>query len=472
MEERRSSPTEGAPEVVPGTQRSTFGFVGSDDYEYYEPPPSAFDRHQSPVPEYQRYNDSTISQTSPRVSAQSPPPPTGSDIGRSPQLSDSGFTKSRPLSPSVQYSEIHSPDPQTVYHGGAYNQGEKEAVYNPQSKVPSYHQAYPVPGMIHQNSGDRPQVMSATPRPDEPAKKKPFYKRWVFILGIIVLVIVIVLAVVLGVVFGTKKSHNNPSNSPATTSGTSSTSTSTGSVPTSTVDPNIAVGGYISPAYYSTSGAWNGSGIAIAAAKPGVDQSLFAFYQDPTGMLQYTLLNAQGQWSQVGPVNAGSYKALNGTPISTVNHQLGNQLVWHVFYIDVNYTIRERIITNTTTDGPAPIWKDGPLSSQNLKTWKSTSIGLQACYWGNYYGQWSYSPTVASAGIHLWYASDATVFQQYSWTNGTSTWTFDQQWNDLSGNGGVGCQTWDTGMSKSCSMCLKHGLTERSRICLVCRYQE
>lgn len=40
------------------------------------------------------------------------------------------------------------------------------------------------------------------------------------------------------------------------------------------------------------------------------------------------------------------------------------------------------------------------------------------------------------------------MFQQYSWTNGTDTWNFDQQWNDLSGNGGVGCQTWDTGMTE------------------------
>lgn len=304
--------------------------------------------------------------------------------------------------------------------------------------------------MIHQNSGDRPQVISTASYQGEPAKKKPFYTRWVFILGIVVLITVIVLAVVLGVVFGTKKSHNNPApGSSGSNSGASSTSTSTGSVPTSSVDPNVAVGGYIDPAYYSTSGAWNGTGIAIAAAKPGVDQTLYAFYQDPSGLLQYTLLNAQSQWNLVGPVNAGSYKALNGTPISAVNHQLGNQLVWHIFYIDVDYIVRERIITNTTTDGPTPIWKDGPLSSQNLKAWKSTSIGLQACYWGNYYGLWSYSPTVASAGIHLWYASDATVFQQYSWTNGTSTWTFDQQWNDLSDNGGVGCQTWNAGMSKS-----------------------
>lgn len=47
-----------------------------------------------------------------------------------------------------------------------------------------------------------------------------------------------------------------------------------------------------------------------------------------------------------------------------------------------------------------------------------------------------------------WYASDATTFQQYSWTNGTDSWTHDREWTDLSGNGGVGCQTWDSGMTE------------------------
>ena len=61
---------------------------------------------------------------------------------------------------------------------------------------------------------------------------------------------------------------------------------------------------------------------------------------------------------------------------------------------------------------------------------------------GNYYGQWSYNATQASAGVHLWYASDATTFQQYDWTNGTATWKYNRQFNDLSGNAGVGCQTW------------------------------
>jgi hypothetical protein len=93
------------------------------------------------------------------------------------------------------------------------------------------------------------------------------------------------------------------------------------------------------------------------------------------------LMDAQRKWNLVGPVNAGSYPALNATPLSTVQHQLGSQLVWHLFYIDENYYVRERIITNSSTTSPTPIWQDGPLNALNLKAWQSNTIGLQGCYW-------------------------------------------------------------------------------------------
>lgn len=435
MEQRRHSPPSEAPEAIPQS-RTTFGYIGSD-YEYYEPPPTAFDRQRSPVPEYQQY------ETSPRVSAGSPPPPS-SDLGRSPQLSDSGFSKSRPLSPSVQYSEIHSPDPQMVDQDP---QGEKEAVYSAQqhhSKVPSYYPG-PVPGITHQDSGDRPQVWSGAHNQhhlQHSERKRPFYKRWWFFLLLILLIIVIAVAVACGVVFGTKKHNQSNGGGSSSSSGHPGTNTN--------ADPDTSIGGQINSAYYSKSGAWNGTGIAIAAANTLYNQAIYTFYQDYNGAIQNTLYDPSGSWHPLGPVHNDKYKPLNGTPLSAVQHLIGSEIKWHVFYIDQNYIIRERILSNVTTaaDGINPLWTDGPLSSQNLKTWQSNSIGMQACYWGNYYGQWSYNATQASAGIHLWFASDATVFQQYSWTNGTNTYTFDRQWNDLSGNAGVGCQTWLTGQTE------------------------
>lgn len=42
----------------------------------------------------------------------------------------------------------------------------------------------------------------------------------------------------------------------------------------------------------------------------------------------------------------------------------------------------------------------------------------------------------------MWFASGPTTFQQYDWTNGSAKWNFNRQFTDVSGNGGVGCQTW------------------------------
>lgn len=298
---------------------------------------------------------------------------------RSPQMSDGGFTRSRPLSPAAYYSEIQSPDPEMIFNGQ-----DKEAVHTPSlhSKVPSYH-VYPVPGLYHQNSGEKPQVWSE-PDVQTEDKKKPVYKRWPFIVIVVLLIVLIAVGVALGVVFGTKKSHQPP----VAQSSTTPTSTSPGSAPTGSipankpnVDVNTSIGGQINDAYYSKSGAWNGSGIAIAAANPNLNQAIYAFYQDSDGKIQYTLMDAQRRWNIVGPVNADTHKALNATPLSAVQHQLGNQLVWHLFYIDENYIVRERIFTNSSTTSPTPIWEDGPLNQLNLKAWNSNTIGLQGCYW-------------------------------------------------------------------------------------------
>lgn len=431
MEHRPRSPTFDAPEVVPDELRSTHGFVSTNGFQYYDPPSSAYDRRASPAPQY-RQDD-----TSPRISAQSPPPV--SEFGQSPHRSDSRFSHTRTVSPLITYTEDHASAPEVIYEDG-----EKEVVYNEQrrSKVPSYH-TYPTPGIRHQNSGDRPQVWTPVKQEeyeddeaDEKSQqqKRPFYKRWPFVLIAVILVLFVAVGIALGVFFARRHSGSGPS-------------TSIGPNKLG-VDLNTAVGGDVNNAYYSKSGAFNGSGIAIAAANTEYDQSIYAYYQDYQGTIQYALMDPQAKWSLVGPVNSGSYQALNGTPLSAVQHQLGNKLVWHLFYIDVNLIIRERIITNITTNGPSPIWTDGPLNALNLKAWNSTSIGMQACYWGNYYGAWSYDTNSASAGIHLWYASDATTFQQYSWTNGTDSWSRDRQWTGLSGNAGVGCQTWDTGTSE------------------------
>lgn len=359
MDRKPSSPTSDAPEAVPNQPQTS-------QFQYYDPPSSTYDRRSSPAPQYRQ------DETSPRISAQSPA--LTSDYGRSPQFSENRFSTGRTLSPLIVYTEEYSSAPEVV------NQDEgKEVVYaeQPQSKAP-IQQGYPTPGIFHQNSNDRPQVWTPVKQEEsedddieekqQQEQRKPFYKRWLFILVVVALIIFIAVGVALAVVFVRKNNNNSGPNA-----GIGSNKHG--------VNLNTSIGGQINDAYYSKSGAFNGSGIAIAAANSEYDQSIYGFYQDYQGNIQYTLMNPQSKWNLVGPVNAGSYQALNGTPLSTVQHQLGDELVWHLFYIDVNLILRERIITNTSTNGPSPVWQDGPLNNLNLKAWNSTSIGLQGCYW-------------------------------------------------------------------------------------------
>lgn len=455
MDRRQNSWDVGAPEIIGYSTRAGHESTRSaDNDEYYDPPLSAQGKQRSPAPRSEQDH------TSPRISDPSYTI-NSSLLGRSPQISEPTPTKSSGFSPLIRYTELYSTDPEVVYP-----EQEKEVVYTGQNPSrPLSYQQFPIPGIRHQNSGERPQVWSAMDHEDfleeEERSKKPLYKRWKFILAIVGLLVLVAVGVGLAATFISRRGGSR-----------SKSSTRIGKN-NPNVDLNKSVGGYINDAYYSTSGAWNGSGIAVAAANTDYNQAIYAFYQDYTGGLQYTLMNPQGEWSLVGPVNANSPKALNGTPLSTVQNQLGDQRVWHVFYIDEDYILRERIITNTTTTSPTPVWTDGPLNDLNLTVWKSNTIGMQSCYWGNYYGL---NGDQANAGIHLsvslafgriyadtnfrWYASDATTFKQYNWANDSASWTFVKEWDGLSGNGGVGCQTWDSGLSKlrvvRCRICANH----------------
>lgn len=54
---------------------------------------------------------------------------------------------------------------------------------------------------------------------------------------------------------------------------------------------------------------------------------------------------------------------------------------WHIFYIDKDNYIRERIADNTTNQ-----WREGPLRELGLKAMDHANVGLQACWYGSFYG--------------------------------------------------------------------------------------
>lgn len=260
-------------------------------------------------------------------------------------------------------------------------------------------------------------------------------------------------------------------------------STSTSTIgPTSTANPDINIGGAIDPHYYSHTGAWNGSGIAIASVNFGVDSSIYVYFQHYTGEIRSFIQEANGVWTDSNVVVSSG--ARNATPLSAVAYIINEVATWHIFYIDQDSYVRQR----TSSNGSAfqtNIWQDGPLNTLNLRANDVDMIGLQACYWGNFYGDSDYTfadgfnathsnLTTNPTGMHLWYADSDTTFQQYSWNTGQTQWVNDNQtWHNMNGHAGVGCQTWESGTSKSTLVCpVKRRQvpdSHASAICLLCR---
>lgn len=125
-----------------------------------------------------------------------------------------------------------------------------------------------------------------------------------------------------------------------------------------------------------------------------------------------------------------------------------------------------------TFNNDTSIWQPGPLSGLNLEVFDSPSVGLQACWKGNFYGDSDYSkfPTASGqaneipfderVGMNLWYASDESTFEQYAWYNGQDMWVKLNPWQGKNGHAGVGCYSWGTGTTTYAMMVNKNNDTE------------
>ena len=126
----------------------------------------------------------------------------------------------------------------------------------------------------------------------------------------------------------------------------------------------------------------------------------------------------------------------------------------HIFYIDRNNTVKQ-----VTQDNITDIWQPGPLNDLNLKTLDAPTVGLQACWKGNFYGDNDYTkfPTFSglnnteafagSQGMNIWFATDASTFEQYAWFSSSSedTWVRMESWSGHNAHAGVGCYSWGEG---------------------------
>lgn len=102
----------------------------------------------------------------------------------------------------------------------------------------------------------------------------------------------------------------------------------------------------------------------------------------------------------------------------------------------------------------------------------SPSVGLQACWKGNYYGDSDYTkfPTPSGQinqqpfderqGMNIWFAVDNSTFQQYAWYNGQETWVPIQPWQGFNGHAGVGCYSWGEGTTTYAMMANKNNNVE------------
>lgn len=148
----------------------------------------------------------------------------------------------------------------------------------------------------------------------------------------IILVAAVVVAVALGVGLGVGLKHHN--------SGSSS------SARNSTTTSDYSIGGALDPSYYSTQGAFNGSGLAIASYSFDADDhgSIVLYFQHHTGQIRYLQLN-NGDWEGGDESTIVAPAAKNGTPISAVAYALDSvTYVSLSFFVDISTRMRVNFV--------------------------------------------------------------------------------------------------------------------------------
>lgn len=169
---------------------------------------------------------------------------------------------------------------------------------------------------------------------------------------LVALLILILLGAGLGAGFGISLSKKK-----ADGTATATSTLTNGSTPF-TGDPSYSVGGVIDPAYYTTSGAFNGSGIAFAgsALNEQLKGEYTVYYQHHSGQIRY-LQKVGGEYKGGTPSETVASNAKNATPISVVQYVAGGYegdvytgyaavVNWHVFYVGKDGYIKQRTWTS------------------------------------------------------------------------------------------------------------------------------
>ncbi|THY23556.1 hypothetical protein D6D00_06143 [Aureobasidium pullulans] len=322
------------------------------------------------------------------------------------------------------------------------------------------------PGLesVWEGEGDKEVIVEPiTQMPASPPERKSAricgLKRGLFLL-LLVAALLGAIGVGLGVGLGTKRKNESPAQvtTNTTTPGNSS---------------DYLVGGALDPAYYSLEGAFNGSGLALASQSFGSGEygELVLYFQHHSGSIRWQRLTPNNGWLGGSASEVVATDAKNSTPLSAVAYSLNGISTWHLFYVDNSNRLREKINSNATN-----IWEEGSLTGENHLVLDADQVGMQACWYGNDYGDVDYkhSPlpdqdnstansttdSGTDVGMHLWYASGDTTFQQLGWRHGDKNWTYQQEWDDKNGHAGVGCYSWGKGTTTYVMMVNSHNTAE------------
>lgn len=280
-------------------------------------------------------------------------------------------------------------------------------------------------------------------------------KRNFFILIGLLILLVIGLALGLGLGLGLQKddSKEDPAN------------------PICRKNPDWCIGGSLSADYVSKKGVFNGTGLALAGESWNKGQrKLFTLYfQHHTGDIRFMQYSTDQTWLGGTKAQTVASDAKDASPISAVSFAIDATQYVHIFYIDKNNTVKQIVQDNVTS-----IWQSGPLNELNLKAFDSPSVGLQACWKGNYYGDSDYTkfPILTGSnntkpfdnikGMNIWFATSESTFQQYAWYSGheNDTWVSIKPWSGMNGHAGVGCYSWGDGTSSYAMLSNKDNVVE------------
>jgi hypothetical protein len=155
---------------------------------------------------------------------------------------------------------------------------------------------------------------SEQPAPDPKRILGMKRKLCLLLAALLALILVLALALGLGLGLGLHKKQSSPAPSPA----------SSPPKPTFTGNPDLYIGGAIDPAYYSTKGAFNGSGIALAGESwaDGRHGVVNVYFQHWTGTIRWMQLTTEGNWIGGSQSEIVAADAKNSTPISLVAYAI------------------------------------------------------------------------------------------------------------------------------------------------------